>query len=803
MTSETIKHFVRGDGDIKSMIKNGQITDIDVRDNFNRTALMNQAKMGNLENVKFLLTHDPPTDINAVDKHGNSALHYAVLNDDNLAIVRYLLKKGANKELQNIDEETALEVATENMRKKSAIILGMDSFDNIASFVQMDEDNNTQFREKIKYMLEMKKVSSIDVKDSDYYNYTALMYQIEHGTLENMNALLTLNPPPNLNIKNIYGQNALHCAAVNTNEPRKVELLIKHGANVLAKDENGHNALELAIKENNNKTANLLKVATIGKINMLKSASSEHKSTSKKKSKDKEASSDESSPKSKSSHGKTSKNKAAASSSTSSPSASSKSTSNYIRQFVQNPDNLNMVRKRSQMLTMLEKHKVDINVRDPTYRNYTALIYQTEKNNIILVRTLLNAGADPNILDDLGENAVFKVFTPFRIEDTQYATPSPLITALPSGVGVLNEKRCKNPEVNIDILDLLLSKGARKDIRNKFGQTPLMIAKDTHSADSLVVLLLQGKVKPGITSAIQTGINEKYISEYISPNSPDKEDTGETSPRTRYRENLTQDKITMMSSEPGKNNLFRLHIPDIMKIFGTYSNLSRKAQSDCAFQILFASGILDRNPALSGSKGTNIIKHFKKEIAVSITQLINHITSVFQINAHDLKPHFFTPFHIEDAQYATPSPLITALPSGVGVLNEKRSKNTETPLVSIMERYLKEHLDNDTCTFVLINFDESYIGHYIIAFKHNDNIFIFDPQLTAFDKSSKTISIFNIVLMEKIYSMRANTTLTLSQFAVFLLNETKHFPEKKPKMEYCASYLPIFARGGKTRKMRN
>ena len=398
-----------------------------------------------------------------------------------------------------------------------------------------------------------------------------------------------------------------------------------------------------------------------------------------------------------------------------------------------------MVRKRSQMLTMLEKHKVDINVQDPTYRNYTALIYQTEKNNIILVRTILNAGANPNILDDLGENAVFKVFN--------------------------------HPEVNIDILDLLMSKGARKDIRNKFGQTPLMIAKDTHSADSLVVLLLQGKVKPGITSAIQTGINEKYISEYISPNSPDKEDTGETSPRTRYRENLTQDKITMMSSEPGKNNLFRLHIPDIMKIFGTYSNLSRNAQSDCAFQILFAIGILDRNPALSGSKGTNIIKHFKKEIAVSITPLINHITTVFQINADDLKPKFL--------------------------------KNTETPLVSIMERYLKVHLDNDMCTFVLINFDESDIGHYIIAFKHNDNIFIFDPQLTAFDKSSKTISIFNIVLMEKIYSMTSNTTLTLSQFAIFLLNATKHFPEKKPKMEYCASYLPIFARGGKTRKMRN
>jgi len=32
-------------------------------------------------------------------------------------------------------------------------------------------------------------------------------------------------------------------------------------------------------------------------------------------------------------------------------------------------------------------------------------------------------------------------FTPFRIEDAQYATPSPLITT--HKVGVLNEKRCK------------------------------------------------------------------------------------------------------------------------------------------------------------------------------------------------------------------------------------------------------------------------------------------------------------------------------------------------------------------------
>jgi hypothetical protein len=34
-------------------------------------------------------------------------------------------------------------------------------------------------------------------------------------------------------------------------------------------------------------------------------------------------------------------------------------------------------------------------------------------------------------------------FTPFRIEDAQYATPSPLITAHKVGVYPKGEKRCK------------------------------------------------------------------------------------------------------------------------------------------------------------------------------------------------------------------------------------------------------------------------------------------------------------------------------------------------------------------------
>jgi len=42
----------------------------------------------------------------------------------------------------------------------------------------------------------------------------------------------------------------------------------------------------------------------------------------------------------------------------------------------------------------------------------------------------------------------FALITPFRIEDAQYATPSPLITA--HKVGVLNEKRCKMQKSALD-----------------------------------------------------------------------------------------------------------------------------------------------------------------------------------------------------------------------------------------------------------------------------------------------------------------------------------------------------------------
>ena len=67
-------------------------------------------------------------------------------------------------------------------------------------------------------------------------------------------------------------------------------------------------------------------------------------------------------------------------------------------------------------------------------------------------------------------------FTPFRIEDAQYATPSSLITA--HKVGVLNEKRCKSLPISrqaiqhtLDAYDLYRSINELK----RFGRRLLII----------------------------------------------------------------------------------------------------------------------------------------------------------------------------------------------------------------------------------------------------------------------------------------------------------------------------------------
>ena len=104
-SKENITKFVRFEDGILStlkMLEEGIISDINIRDSsdYDCTALMSQAYHGTVESMESLLAHKPPALVNLKDRHGLTALHWAVDSRDGPAKVRLLLDYGADKTIR-------------------------------------------------------------------------------------------------------------------------------------------------------------------------------------------------------------------------------------------------------------------------------------------------------------------------------------------------------------------------------------------------------------------------------------------------------------------------------------------------------------------------------------------------------------------------------------------------------------------------------------------------------------------------------------------------------------------------------
>jgi len=212
----------------------------------------------------------------------------------------------------------------------------------------------------------------------------------------------------------------------------------------------------------------------------------------------------------------------------------SKATSNYIEEFVQNPHNMDF----NGMMQMIVDEIVNIDVKDPTYHNYTALMYNVEQSNLAIVSELLDIGADPNIQDKNKETALFKVLT---MKDP---TDAPLF------------------------ISLLLKRGADKTIKNKKGLTAYNVALShyNYNPNDLPALLLKpnGHIKPEFVDEILKPTKyEKDLYKYLSSSSDES-----TSPKMHYEELLKRNKITTVASSV--NDLFKIHIENPKEIFENY-----------------------------------------------------------------------------------------------------------------------------------------------------------------------------------------------------------------------------------------
>ena len=96
-----------------------------------------------------------------------------------------------------------------------------------------------------------KSITDIDVKDSDYSDWTALHYQAYYGTTRSVAWLLQQDPPPDVNIRDSFKRTPLILAACADKDPEgKVRILLEHGADRDLEDKYGSNALSHARSDN-------------------------------------------------------------------------------------------------------------------------------------------------------------------------------------------------------------------------------------------------------------------------------------------------------------------------------------------------------------------------------------------------------------------------------------------------------------------------------------------------------------------------------------------------------------------------
>ena len=95
-----------------------------------------------------------------------------------------------------------------------------------------------------------KSITDINVKDSTYYDCTALHWQVAFGTTGSVAWLLRQDPPPGIDIPDRHQYTPLILAACYGEDSEgKVRLLLDHGADRDIKDINGRTALWYARRD--------------------------------------------------------------------------------------------------------------------------------------------------------------------------------------------------------------------------------------------------------------------------------------------------------------------------------------------------------------------------------------------------------------------------------------------------------------------------------------------------------------------------------------------------------------------------
>ena len=274
----------RKDQCVEMLVKAG--ADVNIADSIGKTALMFASKYGNIKSVELLLEagadvnkadnygytalmfaaasshNDIPTllikagaDVNAVDEEGFTAVHKFAISSGDSKCADALAKAGADLNLLT-DYRTPLMYAVTEERYKSAEALikagaDVNKFnEGGANVLHWATGRGQEF-----YELFIKAGVDVNVKSESFEGETPLMQCLDFSLHEVAEMMTEAGADVNITHDGVR-PTVLFCA----NETRSVKLLLRSGARINVKNNEGHNALERALSRKRRYTQELCSV---------------------------------------------------------------------------------------------------------------------------------------------------------------------------------------------------------------------------------------------------------------------------------------------------------------------------------------------------------------------------------------------------------------------------------------------------------------------------------------------------------------------------------------------------------------
>lgn len=257
--SESLLLYLNGGNGAPAMVRKyiEDGADVNTSDDTHRISpLQNAIHFKNMEAAKVLIHHG--ADVNARNSEGNTPLYIAVHQDLPDEFIAFLIEKGADATVRNKYGYTPLRAASRNGRSSIAKMLldkgaGVNPRDrkgDIPLHVAMDSGHGDAAR----FLIE----SGADINAVGTHGDAPLHIAVAKGQAEVVRLLLGKGADCNVKRAGRDGGTPLHVAA-HFGHVDIVKLLISKGANVNTKDNDGKTALDIAAREGNAETVEVLR----------------------------------------------------------------------------------------------------------------------------------------------------------------------------------------------------------------------------------------------------------------------------------------------------------------------------------------------------------------------------------------------------------------------------------------------------------------------------------------------------------------------------------------------------------------